>query len=49
MTYNVCKKKFQEWLNEKRYPYIFIDQSRETFSILFGNVELKRPDFFLGL
>lgn len=49
MTYNICEKKFQEWLNEKKYPYIFIDQSRETFSTLFGNVETKRPDFLLVL
>jgi len=46
---NVCEKKFQEWLDEKKYPYIFIDQSKDTFPTLFRNIETKRPDFLLVL
>lgn len=41
MNENVCEKKFQEWLDEKKYPYIFIDQSRDTFLTLFRNSKPK--------
>lgn len=41
-----AEMKFQEWLEHKRYPYVNIEQSRETFSKLFRG-KVKRPDFLV--
>ena len=43
---NKCEKNFKDWLDHKKYPYFYIEQSPGTFSSLFRNVS-KRPDFFV--
>lgn len=39
---------FQQWLKENEFPYLFVDQSKETFPPLFRQ-NLKRPDFLVLL
>ncbi len=42
------ERDFNNWLNDNKLSYLYVDQSVETFSTLFkGNV--KRPDFLLLL
>ncbi|MHB1546907.1 MAG: hypothetical protein ACYCSB_02245 [bacterium] len=43
---NEGEEKFQEWLEHKKYSYIYLDQSKDTFSSLFAN-NVKRPDFLV--
>jgi hypothetical protein len=46
MKMNTGEKRFQDWLDYKGYPYLFVDQAPETFSTLFSNTS-KRPDFLI--
>lgn len=39
---------FKNWLDRKGYPYIFVEQSRNTFSAFFRG-EVKRPDFLIAM
>lgn len=48
MEPNIAEKKFKEWLDYKKYPYMFIEQNKETFATFFRGVT-KRPDFFILL
>ncbi len=43
---NVAEEKFIEWLEHKKYAYVYLEQSKETFSKLFRGIA-KRPDFFV--
>mgnify|MGYP001773005245 CR=1 FL=1 len=40
--------KFKEWLDQKGYGYLYIDQSAQTFSEFFRGI-IKRPDFLVVL
>jgi len=42
----VAEKKFKEWLDKKGYPYLYIEQSKETFPEFFKGLS-KRPDFLV--
>jgi len=44
---NEAELKFQEWLEEKSYPYLYIEQSPELFATFFRNTRVKRPDFLI--
>lgn len=48
MTLLYSEQQFQQWLEDKRYPYLFIEQSIDTFPSLFRG-ETKRPDYFVIL
>lgn len=39
---------FQQWLEAKKYPYLYIEQSIDTFASLFRGIT-KRPDYFIIL
>ena len=39
---------FQQWLEAKKYPYVYIEQSLETFATFFKGIT-KRPDYFIVL
>ena len=43
---NDSEQKFKEWLEYKKYSYIYFDQGQDTFSSLFVN-NVKRPDFLV--
>ena len=43
---NKGEEKFKEWLEYKKYSYIYFDQGQDTFSSLFLN-NVKRPDFLV--
>lgn len=43
---NEGEEKFKEWLEHKKYSYIYFDQGQDTFSSLFTN-NVKRPDFLV--
>ena len=45
---NELELRFIKWLKHKNYPYLYIDQSIQTFSSLFKNMT-KRPDFLVVL
>jgi len=45
---NECENKFQEWLDHKKLPYLFIEQSPESFATFFRNIT-KRPDYLIVL
>ena len=40
------EKAFKKWLDDRNYPYMYIEQSKETFSAFFRGIS-KRPDFLL--
>lgn len=46
MTLLHSEKLFQQWLDTKEYPYLYIEQSIETFASLFRGIT-KRPDYFV--
>lgn len=48
MTLLHSEKIFQQWLETKKYPYLYIEQSIETFASLFRDIT-KRPDYFIIL
>lgn len=48
MTLLHSEKLFQQWLDTKEYPYLYIEQSIETFASLFRGIT-KRPDYFVIL
>jgi hypothetical protein len=42
------ERKFQEWLDNHKIPYLYIHQEKETFSSFFReDLKGKRPDFLL--
>jgi len=41
------EKLFTEWLNENSFPFIFIEQSKESFAHVF-DLKVKRPDFLMA-
>ncbi|WP_022670183.1 hypothetical protein [Hippea alviniae] len=43
---NKSEEKFKEWLDSKKYPYIYVDQGTDTFSNFFKDFT-KRPDFLV--
>ena len=43
---NKGEKAFKDWLDSKQYPYIWIDQSPESFPKFLSGIS-KRPDFFV--
>ena len=43
---NNSEQRFKEWLENKGYAYLYIDQSLDCFSSLFKGVT-KRPDFLV--
>lgn len=45
-TQNIGEEKFKNWLDSKRYSFLYIEQSRETFPEFFRD-NLKRPDFLV--
>ena len=45
---NERETKFREWLDNKGYPYLFIEQSPDSFATLFKNIT-KRPDYLIVL
>lgn len=44
---NEAELKFKEWLDSKDYPYLYIEQSTDTFATFFRNTDVKRPDFLI--
>ncbi len=43
-----AEKKFQQWLDSHKIPYLYINQDLETFSTFFKEgLKGKRPDFML--
>ncbi|ADU97503.1 hypothetical protein [Thermovibrio ammonificans] len=42
----VAEEKFREWLDKMNYPYLYIEQSINTFSKFFKGTS-KRPDFLI--
>lgn len=47
-TLNECEIKFREWLDQKELPYLFIEQSPDSFATLFKYIT-KRPDYLIVL
>ena len=43
---NTSEREFKNWLDSKDYPYLFIEQSPDTFSSFFKGIT-KRPDFLI--
>lgn len=41
-----AQNKFKEWLDSRELPYLFVDQSTETFATFFRD-NIKRPDFLV--
>lgn len=41
------EKRFSEWLDLQKLPYLFIEQSKDTFAQIF-NSSVKRPDFLIS-
>lgn len=48
MTLLHSEQLFQQWLEAKKYPYLYIEQSVDTFASLFRGIT-KRPDYFIIL
>lgn len=48
MTIFHSEQLFQKWLEAKKYPYVYIEQSLETFATFFRGIT-KRPDYFIVL
>lgn len=48
MTIFHSEQLFQQWLEAKKYPYVYIEQSLETFATFFRGIT-KRPDYFIVL
>jgi len=46
---NKAEEKFKEWLDEKGYPYLSINNFPEAYSSFFKDSNLKRPDFLILL
>ena len=44
---NLAEAKFKEWLEEKGYPFLYIEQSKDFFATFFKNTGVKRPDFLI--
>ena len=43
-----AERRFQEWLDAHKIPYLYINQEPETFSSFFKeDLKNKRPDFIL--
>lgn len=42
-----AEKKFKEWLDKNKIPYLYIQQDTETFSSAFKDSSGKRPDFMV--
>ncbi|MEK6874096.1 MAG: hypothetical protein AABW91_04575 [Nanoarchaeota archaeon] len=43
-----AERRFQEWLDNHKIPYLYINQEPETFSSFFKeDLKSKRPDFIL--
>ncbi|WP_457569357.1 hypothetical protein [Desulfurobacterium sp.] len=40
------EEEFMKWLDTKEYPYLYIEQSTDTFSSFFKGLS-KRPDFLV--
>ena len=38
-----------EWLNKHSYPYVYIEQSPNTFAKLFKDTAAGRPDFLIAI
>lgn len=45
-TQNNSEEKFREWLDSKKYSYLYIDQNGDTFPEFFRGIS-KRPDFLV--
>ncbi len=48
MTLIYSEQHFQQWLEAKKYQYVYIEQSIETFATFFKGIT-KRPDYFIVL
>ena len=47
-TQNIAEKKFKEWLDKKGYPYLYIEQSKDTFATFFRGTS-EGPDFLISI
>jgi len=43
---NLSEQAFKNWLDMKEYPYLYVEQSQDTFSSFFKGLT-KRPDFLV--
>ncbi|MFX1502135.1 MAG: hypothetical protein ACFFDH_14320 [Promethearchaeota archaeon] len=48
MTLLLSEQLFQQWLESRKYGYVFIEQSIDTFATFFRGIT-KRPDYFIVL
>jgi len=42
-----AENKFQEWLESKKLPYLYVKQTLDSMPTLFKEQGIKRPDFFI--